>query len=476
VSELKIPIEEIEFHPTSFCDRDGRVFWWRGDLYRGIAKESVDFYQRLFENGIVQRLIEKKFLIETELTDMSLNGYPLVLKHRRVPFVSYANEWCPEMLKDAALLVIDMIMELASDRLILDVGTWDMLFDGCRPVFVDFCSIVAADSYGNESWARAEDDFRSYFLYPLWLMAQGYGNLARWLLADFEHKVIHAEFAALMGVQIYNFQACNAPKSLLKIAADSIPRLVHPLARKGLKSIKSSLPKLTRKHELRGRDLARQLQQELETIPAPSAQKGQTDKDDDWLPFTPSKGWAQKHLSVHAVLSDLRPATVLDIGCNRGWYSQLAALLGSRVVALDIDEKHVTHCYREARENNLTILPLVMDIRFPSPGQGACNQVIAPALQRFPCDMVLALSLVHHLVLDQHLTFEQVSDSFAAFSKRWLLVEFPSSKAPEVRERWSDWHSWYTLKNFINALMKRFRSVRVMENQTKSHVLLLCEK
>ena len=90
--------------------------------------------------------------------------------------------------------------------------------------------------------------------------------------------------------------------------------------------------------------------------------------------------------------------------------------------------------------------------------------------------MVFALSLVHRLVFDQHLTFEQVSDTFAAFSKRWLLVEFISRKTREVSKRWSGWYSWYTLENFIDALTKRFSSVRIMENQPKNRVLLLCEK
>ena len=476
MNKLQIPIEEIAFHPTSFCDRDGRVFWWKGELYRGIAKKSAGFYQKLFEDGIVKRLVEKKFLIETELTDLTLSGYPLVLKHRRVPFVSYANEWCPEMLKDAAFLVLGLMSELADEGLALDVCTWDMLFDGPCPVLVDFCSIEAANSYGDDSWIRVGDDFRSYFIYPLWLMGQGYGNLARWLLADYEHQVIHSEFAALLGDQIYNFQVKDAPVSLMSITERSLPYSVRLVARKGLEAIKSSLPRLTRNNLLRGHDLARKLQQELETIPMPATQKGRVGNDDVCLLFTPSKEWTPKHLSVHAVLSDLRPATVLDIGCNRGWYSQLAALLGSRVVALDVDESRVAHCYRKARENNLPILPLVMDIRYPSPGQGTCNQVIAPALQRFPCDMVLALSLVHRLVLDQNLTFEQVCDTFASFSKRWLLVEFISRKAREVRKRCSDWHSWYTLESFMDALTQRFRSVRIMENQSESRVLLLCEK
>jgi SAM-dependent methyltransferase len=476
LSKLQIPTEEIEFHPTSFCDRDGRVFWWKGELYRGIAEKSAGFYRKLFEIGIVEKLVEKEFLIETQLTDLTLDSYPLVLKHRYVPFVSYANEWCPEMLRDAALLVVDMMLELCGDGLALDVCTWDMLFDGCRPVYVDFCSIEAADSYGDESWIGVRDDFVSYFIYPLWLMAHGYGNLARWLLAHYEHKAVHAEFAALLGDRIYNFRAGDAGRSLLSVETLSMPHPLRPAARKGSKFIKSALSRLKLNSASRGVELVRQLQQELESIPLPSTQMGRETNDDDFLPLTPSDDWTEKHRAVHSVLSGLRPATVLDIGCNRGWYSQLAALLGSRVVALDVDDMRVAHCYRNARENNLPILPLVMDIRYPSPGHGTRNKVITPALQRLPCDMVLALSLVHHLIFDQHLTFEQICDTFASFSKRWLLVEFSSREAREVGKRWSDWYSWYTLENFMDALNKSFRSVRIILNQSQGRILLLCEK
>ena len=32
-----IPPDEIHFHPTSFCDRNGRLFSWKGGLYRGLT-------------------------------------------------------------------------------------------------------------------------------------------------------------------------------------------------------------------------------------------------------------------------------------------------------------------------------------------------------------------------------------------------------------------------------------------------------
>ena len=43
---VEIPFEEIHFHPTSFCDTDGRVFWWKGELYRGITENYANFCKK----------------------------------------------------------------------------------------------------------------------------------------------------------------------------------------------------------------------------------------------------------------------------------------------------------------------------------------------------------------------------------------------------------------------------------------------
>ncbi|MBT8363746.1 MAG: class I SAM-dependent methyltransferase [Deltaproteobacteria bacterium] len=472
----EIPVEEIDFHPTSFCDRDGRVFWWKGELYRGITETYAGLCKKLFADGIAQKLVEKKFLVETELTNLTLNGYELVLKHRRVPFVSYANEWCPEMLRDAGLFITDMMLELGGYGLLLDVDTWDMLFDQCQPVYVDFCSIMAADSSDKYLLDLIRDDFRSYFIYPLQLMARGYGNLARWLLSDYEHKVIQAEFAALMGHQIYNFTENHGPLSSLSIIRRRIRQSVRPLFRKGIGLIASGMSKSVSDVNLKSDDLVRQLRHELLSIAPPPAREKQTGGENCFRSLTPADDWTPKHHLVYKVLSDLCPATVLDMGSGQGWYSQLAASLGSSVVAIDVDDRCVAACYQEARNKNLPILPLVMDIRYPSPGHGTCNQVIAPALQRLPCEMVLALSLVDLLVFNQYLTFEQTCQTFAAFSKKWLLVEFADREDREVRQRWTKWHSWYTLENFLDVLKKQFRRVSTIPSHPASRVLLLCEK
>ena len=102
----QIPYDEVTFHPHSFGDPAGRLFWWRGELYRGIRSEWTTTLRQLFRDGIIQGLVDRGLLIETLPTSLKIDGYEMVVSHRHVPFASYPEEWCPAMLKDAALTKI----------------------------------------------------------------------------------------------------------------------------------------------------------------------------------------------------------------------------------------------------------------------------------------------------------------------------------------------------------------------------------
>ena len=90
---MRVSSDCVTFHPSGI-DPSGRLFWFEGQVYRGVAAERAGFHRGLFDRGIIQRLVESKLLVETELTDLQVEGYPLVLKLRTIPFVSYAYEWC----------------------------------------------------------------------------------------------------------------------------------------------------------------------------------------------------------------------------------------------------------------------------------------------------------------------------------------------------------------------------------------------
>src|SRR5262245_27578318 len=188
-----IPASEVEFYGWYLGDPNGRLFTWRGDLYRGIAHHRADFYRGLFKSGIVRRLIETGHLVTTDLTDLQLEGYALVLKHRRIRFVSYPFCWSGTMLKDAALLTLDLDIELARHGLMMqDAHPFNVLFDGHRPQFVDFTAIVPAGE--RPLWA-VDEQFRGTFTWPLQMMARGHGRMARALLRQPDLSLLPDEMA-----------------------------------------------------------------------------------------------------------------------------------------------------------------------------------------------------------------------------------------------------------------------------------------
>lgn len=468
---IQIPPREVDYHPLSYCDPNGRLFSWQGQLYRGI-KGRGDFYYQLFHDGTIQDLIDKRLFVQTELTNLALDGYDLVLKHRSVPFVSYPDEWCDEMLKDGALLIIELEIELARRGLTLqDANPWNLLFDGPRPVYVDFGSLVPADN--NWTW-NPLDEFYRYFIHPLQLMAQGRRQMARSLLHDSNQIVLWFSLPALIRRPYRDFDKRQTMRGLLSATKQRAPHLIPDKVFALLHGLLSEPSTGCRRHLL---TFMEQLRQKVADIATRSLREQLTeDGEDGYLPLEPSSQWTAKHRSVKRVLAELRPSSVLHIGSHRGWYSQLAAMHGGAVVALDVIEGAVARLYRDAKAKDLRILPLVMKFASHSPTYGRYSQRLAPATQRLQCDMVLALGLVHQLVFERHLNFEQISEELFAFSNRWALVEFIQLEDQQVRKWRSEHYPWYTLESFISALVRKFQSVKTYPSFPDPRLLLLCEK
>jgi hypothetical protein len=168
---MVVPAREVVFHPHSFADDAGRLFRWNDKLWRGITSGNAPFVDGLFRDGVIRALVDRGLLIDSEPTDLALNGYELVVSHRQLPFISYPQEWSAGMLKDAALTILDLAIELSRRDLVLrDAHPWNVLFDWSHPVYVDLTSIAALDH--QPIWP-AYDEFCRFCYYPLILMSLG---------------------------------------------------------------------------------------------------------------------------------------------------------------------------------------------------------------------------------------------------------------------------------------------------------------
>jgi hypothetical protein len=196
------------------------------------------------------------------------------------------------------------------------------------------------------------------------------------------------------------------------------------------------------------------------------------------LSLTDRLEWTPKQVNVHKMFTELKPSTVLDVGGGTGWYSKLAGLTGIRVVAWDTDPMCITQLYLDACKMSLPILPLMMDFSKPTPSRGLESHWAIAATDRFKCDMVLALGLVHHLVYKNRLNFEQIAAGLALLSKRWVVLEFipPGDRDVHESQQRTGRISWYTLDNLLSAVKKHFSVVRTMASYPESSLLLVCEK
>jgi hypothetical protein len=85
---------------------------------------------------------------------------------------------------------------------------------------------------------------------------------------------------------------------------------------------------------------------------------------------------------VHDTLKEFRPRRVLDVGCNTGQFSAIAARLGAGVVAIDYDPVVVGDVWRKSRAEGLNILPL-LELAADLTRDIAIIEFIAPADSMF---------------------------------------------------------------------------------------------
>ena len=461
---VPIPTHELAFHPHSFADDAGRLFSWNERLWRGINYTHAPFFDKLFGEGIVDHLVKRKLLIESEPTDLAVDGYAMVIGHRSVPFVSYPHEWCAAMLKDAALTILDLAIELAKQDLVLrDAHPWNVLVDWSGPVFVDLTSIALA---GHQSVWPAYDEFCRFCYYPLILMSQGQERIARSLLPEYE-GVLRSEVLALL--------RGSGPSRFL--VSKALQRPFNSMRSVFGKNLNRQAPAFLRR-----------ARRALEGLPLPSYRERHRRRRIESMASTSTEAeWTARPLTLRKILNELKPETILDLSRGPTWTSTVPAIMGFKVVSIDPDPARISVLYETSRRKNLSILPFIVDFLKPTPSVGYSNHYSIAATERLRCDMVLALGLTR-IALENHLTLDLIVEGLASFTKRWLVVGFGEEKTEQSKLEVSPPQAGKDscvpgsipgspgVEDFIGALRRRFSEVSVVSSSSQSGVWLLCKK
>lgn len=176
-----IPSNEIT-QPQLHADTLGFTFIWNNHFLRGIYPSAVGQAKAYFDSGFIDEVISKQLFPKTWVSEFENEQFGMILEHEMITPVLYATEWNYEMLKDAALMVLD-IAQIAwkYGYNMVDCHKLNVLFSNNRPMYVDLGSFVPREK-GSTGWYPYSSFLRSYY-YILSVWSDGASTIAKRLMA-----------------------------------------------------------------------------------------------------------------------------------------------------------------------------------------------------------------------------------------------------------------------------------------------------
>jgi 2-polyprenyl-3-methyl-5-hydroxy-6-metoxy-1,4-benzoquinol methylase len=336
-------------------------------------------------------------------------------EHEWIPFASYPHEWPPELLWAAARLTLDLARRALADGWGLkDATPQNVLFQGRRPVFIDLLSFERRTPE-DPVW-RPYGQFVRTFLLPL---------LAHRLWGTRLSDVFLSRRDGLEPEEVYRW--CR-PLTRCRPSVLSLVSLPTWLAGSGRRESAALYRQRTMDPE-KARFILEAMFGRLDrTLARLEPRAG---RDSAWSDYMRTHSYsdsafAAKDRFVREALTESAPKWVLDVGANTGHFSRIAAGLGARVVAIDLDPASVGAMVRAGGDRADQVLPLVVNLARPSPALGwrgqECRSFLDRAAGRFDC--VLMLAVLHHLLVTERIPLTEVLSLAAELTVSTLVIEF----------------------------------------------------
>jgi 2-polyprenyl-3-methyl-5-hydroxy-6-metoxy-1,4-benzoquinol methylase len=458
----------LPFHLKSFRDPDAKLFESESEIIRVVDSEYGKFlcdfmtstsFQK-FEDKIVETSIfadvEKQEFLNSPIDNFEDKIY---FRHKKIIFPSYPYEWPAEMLHAAGNLTIELAKGTMGDEVGLkDATPFNILFEGPKPIFIDLASFEYRHSC-DQIWLP-EGQFLRNFIYPL-------------VVSKLYHMPIKDIFSThrdgLTPDHVYRMLSVSKKLNPFILGAISLSVWAEKIARR-----KSNLHKIERAKNpqlaafILERLYARLRKKMAHLKPEDMSESFWSEYMANHLSYS-AEDFEKKEAIVKAVIEEIKPNMVLDIGCNVGNFSCLAAHSGASVVAIDTDEKSVGRLWNLANRDCLNILPLVVDLVNPTPALGWRNKENTSFLSRADgkFDFTIMLAVVHHMMIDGGIEIGEILSLVRSLTTKSLLIEYidPSDemfqKLLKGRERL---YAKYNKAVFLTELKKVFPNIRELSS------------
>ncbi len=342
--------------------------------------------------------------------------------------LTYAWEWPVAGWRAAAITTLRALETLRPLNLTLRaLQHGDLFMRGTHPMLANLGAIMP---WSNEATGRTLEQLDRHFVRPLRCAARGRATLAR--------QVLRPNATGFTAEQAEAIAGDSSPESASRTISDAL-------------------------------DFVENLD-----FPTQSGSRASWDTYEARMTVGQSAEISAKSAIVLSTLTRTKPASVLDLGCNTGLFSQLAANEGATsVIGVDSDEDVLNTFFTRAANWQGLAVPVVMDLADPSPARGWGEGWCSPAEHRLSSELVLALALIHHVALGARLRAEEIRRCFASLASRWLLLEFVPL-GPTNPYAWGA--EFYTLEWMLRTLADDFELRRQWPHGERDRVLLLFEK
>lgn len=456
---------------ASFRDPDGRLFFHDNRVFRLLNPAGEACVRQLLSLRTAEPFLAAGSIVPTWLLDpaemsrlltqpevASLAhdmGCVALAEHEAAPFASYAHEWPPEMLHAAGELTIRLALAVLADGVGLkDATPSNVMFWGTKAVFLDALSFERRDPH-DPTWLP-HGQFVRTFLLPL-LVNRRYGVPLSQVFTTRRDGMEPEEVYALIG-----------PLGRLRPGCLSLVSLPVWLGRHNAENQAIYAPRRIKNVEQTRFILESLLRRQARAL---DRLRPREDRQSAWSGYGEGKNSysvteAQAKIeAVRRFLEEIRPGAVLDLGCNTGIFSLIAADIGARVVAVDSDPVVVGKLWRTAALKGAPILPLVVNLARPTPAlgwrNGECRSFLDRAAGAF--DAVLMLALVHHLIVTERLPLAEIFATVRRLTRRWLIVEYVAPTDPmfvRLTRGRAHLHQDLNRNSFEAAAQRHFRIVR----------------
>lgn len=432
----------------SFRDPSGFVFRHNGEFYRQVNLSFQEDWDLVSQSGFFEDQISAGRLIPHTEVDRSLAPEPelayKVIRPEQIPFISYPYCWSFGMLKDAALLTLDLAeAALEANLQLKDASAYNVQFIDGKPIFIDTLSF--------ERYAEGEP----------WI---GYGQFCRHFLAPLA-------LMALVDIRLQSLLTSHIDGIPLDLTSKLLPGTsklspglamhVHALGKAEAKAVNTDqeAPKV--------KISKLQLRAILDSLRGTIRGLKWEPRGTEWGDYYSSTNYdeaamTRKREIVRLMVGSVEPKVVWDLGANTGEFSNLAAGQGASVLSWDVDPAAVEKHYLAIKQGGYKgTMPYLLDLTNPSPALGWANRERQSLAERANADLILALALIHHLAIGNNVPLGDVAQFFAELADN-LVLEFVPKEDSQVKRMLrirKDIFPSYTEEGLEEAFAKHWKIV-----------------